>query len=128
VVSLGYAADGKRIRKKASGQTRTEVKDKLKALHSELDAGVHADPRRRCRRRTTASPGPFVMQRAGIWSAGTSRRWPGRLTWDHIDLDARTISVWRSVRAHGDTKTNRSRRTLRIPQIAVEALQGQVWR
>src|SRR5689334_23481384 len=40
VVSLGYAADGKRIRKKLSGQTRTEVKDKLKALHSELDAGV----------------------------------------------------------------------------------------
>ena len=30
----------KRIRKKVSGQTRTEVKDKLKALHSELDAGV----------------------------------------------------------------------------------------
>src|ERR1700750_1533874 len=40
VVSLGYAADGKRIRKKVSGQTRTEVKDKLKDLHSELDAGV----------------------------------------------------------------------------------------
>jgi integrase len=50
------------------------------------------------------------------------------LTWDHVDLDARTISVWRSVRAHGDTKTNRSRRTLRIPQIAVEALQGQLRR
>ena len=40
VVSLGYAADGKRIRKKVSGPTWTEVKDKLKALHSELDAGV----------------------------------------------------------------------------------------
>ena len=25
------------------------------------------------------------------------------LTWDHVDLDAKTISVWRSVRAHGDT-------------------------
>jgi integrase len=45
-----------------------------------------------------------------------------------VDLDARTISVWRSVRAHGDTKTNRSRRTLRIPQIAVEALQEQLRR
>ena len=40
MISLGYAADGKRIRRKVSGQTRTEVKDKLKALHSELDAGV----------------------------------------------------------------------------------------
>jgi hypothetical protein len=40
VVSLGFAADGKRIRKKVSGKTRTEVKDKLKGVHSELDAGV----------------------------------------------------------------------------------------
>ena len=50
------------------------------------------------------------------------------LTWDHVDLDTRAIAVWRSVRAHGDTKTNRSRRTLRIPQIAVEALQEQLKR
>ncbi len=40
VVSLGFDADGKRIRRKVSGQTRTDVKDKLKELHSELDAGV----------------------------------------------------------------------------------------
>jgi hypothetical protein len=40
VVSLGFDAEGKRIRRKISGQTRTEVKDKLKELHSELDAGV----------------------------------------------------------------------------------------
>src|ERR1700732_4318570 len=40
VVSLGFDADGMRIRKKVRGQTRTEVKDRLKGLHSELDAGV----------------------------------------------------------------------------------------
>jgi hypothetical protein len=40
VVSLGFDADGKRIRKKVSGQTRTEAKDKLNALHSELDAAL----------------------------------------------------------------------------------------
>jgi len=40
VVSLGFSVDGNRIRKKVSGKTRTEVKDKLKGLHSELDAGV----------------------------------------------------------------------------------------
>ena len=40
MVSLGFDADGKRIRRKVSGKTKTEVKDKLKALHSELDAGV----------------------------------------------------------------------------------------
>jgi integrase len=44
------------------------------------------------------------------------------LRWDHVDLDAGTVAVWRSVRRGGDTKTERSRRTLRLPQTAVEAL------
>jgi integrase len=39
-VSLGYGLDGKRVRKKVSGQTKSEVKDKLKDLHTDLDAGV----------------------------------------------------------------------------------------
>jgi integrase len=47
------------------------------------------------------------------------------LTWDHVDLEAGTVSVWRSVRAYGDTKTERSRRTLKLPEIAVEALRAQ---
>src|ERR1700688_227780 len=53
------------------------------------------------------------------------------LHWAHIDLDGDPaasppvpphIAVWRSVRAHGDTKTQRSRRTLRLPDRAVAAL------
>jgi Phage integrase family len=239
VVSLGYAADGKRIRKKVSGQTRTEVKDKLKALHSELDAGVrtaagytvdmavtdwladglpgraaktvevyrdalrpvlsvigriplrdltvqdvrtalatmavthstptlqkahncltralrHAEGRDLVRRNVSAlvdtprgregrpSQALTVEQAAALLEAAEDSRLHAyivlclltgvrseearALTWDHVDLDAGTISVWRSVRAHGDTKTNRSRRTLRIPQIAVEALQEQLRR
>src|SRR6266487_3382740 len=40
-VSLGYTADGqRRIRRKVSGQTKTAVKDKLKALHADLDMGI----------------------------------------------------------------------------------------
>ena len=39
-MSLGFDADGKRLRRKVSGQTKAEVKDKLKALHSELGAGL----------------------------------------------------------------------------------------
>ena len=239
VVSLGYAANGKRIRRKVSGQTRTEVKDKLKALHSELDAGVrtaagytvdmavadwlaeglpgraaktvevyrdalrpvlavigriplrdltvqdvrtalakmavtnstptlqkahncltralrHAEGRDLVRRNVSAlvdtphgregrpSQALTLEQAAALLEAAENSRLHAyivlclltgvrseearALTWDHLDLDARTISVWRSVRAHGDTKTNRSRRTLRIPQIAVEALQEQVQR
>jgi len=239
VVSLGDAVDGKRIRKKVSGQTRTEVKDKLKALHSELDAGVrtvqgytveaavadwlaeglpgraaktvkvyrdalrpvlavvgrislrdltvqdvrtalakmavthstptlqkahncltralrHAEGRDLVRRNVSAlvdtphgresrpSQALTLEQAAALLEAAEDSRLHAyivlclltgvrseearALTWDHVDLDARTISVWRSVRAHGDTKTVRSRRTLRIPQIAVEALQEQTQR
>ena len=46
------------------------------------------------------------------------------LTWEHVDLGAGTISVWRSVRAHGDTETERSRRTLALPAAAVQALRA----
>ena len=53
------------------------------------------------------------------------------LTWANLDLAGDvssqpprppTIQVWRSVRESGDTKTKRSRRTLRLPAVAVEAL------
>jgi integrase len=55
------------------------------------------------------------------------------LRWQHIDLDgdpaARPpmpphLAVWRSVRGHGDTKTERSRRTLGLPAAAVQALRA----
>ena len=41
-VSLGHGADGKRIRRKVSGRTKQELRDKLKALHAELDAGIRS--------------------------------------------------------------------------------------
>jgi integrase len=44
------------------------------------------------------------------------------LSWDHLDLEAGTIAVWRSDRAGGDTKTPLSRRTLKLPEIASAAL------
>jgi hypothetical protein len=39
-VSLGFGPDGKRSRRKVSGRTKQEVRDKLKALHAELDRGL----------------------------------------------------------------------------------------
>jgi hypothetical protein len=39
-VSLGFDSGGKRLRRKVSGKTKTEVKDKLQELHSDLDPGV----------------------------------------------------------------------------------------
>ena len=53
------------------------------------------------------------------------------LHWAHVDLDgdpaARPpvpphLAVWRSVRTHGETRTERSRRTLGLPQVADQAL------
>jgi integrase len=58
------------------------------------------------------------------------------LRWDHVDLVGEPaalgmpevppyIAVWRSVRAGGDTKTKKSRRTLALPARAIEALKQQ---
>lgn len=44
------------------------------------------------------------------------------LAWAEVDLDAGTVAVYRSVRAKGDTKTRKSRRVLKLPKRAVEAL------
>jgi integrase len=54
------------------------------------------------------------------------------LRWEYVDfgdLDSQpprsaSVAVWRSVRARGDTKTKRSRRTIGLPQLAVTALQA----
>ncbi len=39
-ISAGFRADGRRFRRKVTGRTKQEVRDKLKAAHSELDAGL----------------------------------------------------------------------------------------
>ena len=48
------------------------------------------------------------------------------LRWDHVDLDGPKphVAVWRSVRAGGEVKNRTSRRTLALPERAVEALQA----
>ncbi|WP_433352220.1 tyrosine-type recombinase/integrase [Microtetraspora malaysiensis] len=56
------------------------------------------------------------------------------LTWEHADLEGDPnanppvpphVAVWRSVRAGGDTKTRKSRRTLALSKRCVDALQQQ---
>ena len=44
------------------------------------------------------------------------------LRWDHADPERETAAVWCSDRVGGDTKTPRSRRTLRLAKIAVDAI------
>ncbi|GLX00996.1 site-specific integrase [Microtetraspora sp. NBRC 16547] len=43
--------------------------------------------------------------------------------WEHTEY---AVYVWRSVRQSGDTKTVKSRRTLKLPQLCVEALR-KLW-
>jgi len=233
VISLGFGPDGKRRRKKVSAQTKTEVRDKLRALHAELDAGIsaphgytlekavadwlgdglpgrtaktietnhdalkplladlgsirladltahdvrsaltkmaarystrtlqkahncltrvirHAEAHDLVRRNVSAlvdtpegQPGRpsqslTLDQAAALLSASTTSRLHAfivlclltgvrseearALTWDQVDHDEGIVAVWRSVRAHGDVKTQKSRRTLKLPQLVVDAL------
>jgi integrase len=241
-VSLGFGPDGKRNRRKVSGRTKAEVKDKLKALHAELDRGLRTSgaytvqrgvddwldgglPGRSDRTRSVyrEALAPLMGQigakplreltagdvRGGLeaLSGRLSSRYlqiakaslarairfaeahdlvgrnvatlvdppkgtvgrPSRsltldeslalldaaresrlnayvvlsltvgirteeargLRWDHVDLDGDpgavrpappSVAVWRSVRQGGDTKTAKSRRTLKLPEAAIEAL------
>jgi integrase len=242
-ISVGFGAGGKRVRRKVSGKTKQEVRDKLKALHAELDAGVqspagytvqaamdawlehglsgrsartvqlyqdgvkplmerlgarplskltaadvrsalaelsdhlstrsmqiahnclvrairHAETDNLVGRNVAALVRPpagqdgrpskalTLDQARALIDAAADRRGGGAdvgpyrlhayvvlllmtgirpeearaLRWDHVDLDAGTVAIWRSDRAGGDTKTARSRRTLKLPEIALSAL------
>ena len=241
-ISLGFGPDGKRIRRKVTGRTKQEVRDKLKALHAELDRGLRTSatysvrqavddwldgglPGRSERTRSiyrealtplldrigsrplreltardvrkgldaisdTLSTRYLQIARASLARAiryaeahdlvgrnvatlvdsptgqvgrpsrsltldqsrallqaaqnsrlnayvvlsltvGIRTEEARELHWDHVDLDgdpsaARpvppSVAVWHSVRQGGDTKTARSRRTLALPEAAVQAL------
>jgi integrase len=241
-VSLGYEADGRRVRRKVSGKTKQEVRHKLKELHSDLDAGVHSPasytvraavddwlaeglsgraPKTVSTQREVLEPlldiigavplrqlsaanvrsalkdlaatratRTVAMTHAGLARAirhaeandkvrrnvatlvdapagqggrpsksltfeqavaliraarpyglyayvvlsllvGIRTEEARALRWDHVDLDGNLgadppvpprVEVWRSVRAHGDTKTKKSRRSLGLPGMAVEVL------
>jgi integrase len=241
VISLGFGADGKRIRRKVSGKTKAIVQDRLKALHSDLETGVRASPNytlrraaedwltgglngrsaktvkknenvlapilaaigaRRLRELTADDVHQALTAMALRYSSaavamghnaltrvirhaeardlvgrnvvvlvGTPKGQAGRpskslsldqasallaategtrmhayialclatgirteearaLRWEHVDFGdpaasppvPASVAVWRSVRSHGDTKTDKSRRTLALPEMAVTAL------
>lgn len=53
------------------------------------------------------------------------------LRWENVDLDGDpgagsppSVQVWRSVRATGDVTTEKSRRTLALPQVAVDGVRA----
>jgi integrase len=243
-VSMGFGAGGKRVRRKVSGRTKTEVKDKLQLLHDELRKGIRSSPKYTIqnavddwlahgldgRSSKTISTNREVLApltgligamrltelaaadvRSALTQLATSRSTravqmahnslvrairyaegndlvsrnvaalvvppkglEGRpsksltlpqaqaliraaegsrlhayivlclmtgcrteearaLRWDHVNLDGDPdaeppvpphVAVWRSVRSHGDVKTQKSRRTLRLPAAVVDALKA----
>jgi integrase len=243
-VSLGFGPDGKRVRRKVSGQTKTEVKDKLQLLHDELRQGVRSSPKytvqnavddwlahgldgrsvktistnrevltpltallgaAKLRELTAAdvrsalaqlatnrstrtvqmarnslvrairyaeandlvgrnvavlvtppkglegrlSKSLTLLQAQALMAASEASRLHAyivlclltgcrseearALRWDHVELDGDPeaeppvppyVAVWRSVRSHGDVKTQKSRRTLRLPVTVVNALKA----
>jgi integrase len=243
-VSLGFGTDGRRVRRKVSGRTRTEVKDKLQDLHDEMREGIRSSPTYTvqgavddwlahgldgrsaktvstnrevlaplttligaaklreltaadvrsalARLATTRSTRTVQIAHNGlvralryaeandlvgrnvaalvtppkglegrpsrsltlaqaqalIKAAQTSRlhayivlclltgcrtEEARALRWDHVDLDGNPdaeplvpphVAVWRSVRSHGDVKTQKSRRTLRMPMAVADALKA----
>ncbi len=243
VISLGFGPDGKRIRRKVSGKTKSIVQDRLKTLHGDLDAGIRAAPAytvrraaedwlkegldgrsaktikknenvlapllatigaRRLRELTAGDVHQALMTMALRYSSAavamghnaltrairhaeardlvgrnvatlvdTPKGQVGRpsksltldqasallaaaadtrmhayialclatgirteearaLHWENVDFGdpaaeppvPASAAVWRSVRSHGDTKTEKSRRTLALPQMAVDALRA----
>ena len=240
-VSLGYGPDGKRIRPRVSGKTKTAVQDRLKELHEELESGLRTSQgytlrraaedwlreglsgraaktvkknenvlapilaaigARKLRELTAGDVHTALITMAQRYSSaavamghnaltrtirhaeardlvgrnvatlvetpkGQSGRPSNSLTleqasallaaaedtrmhayislclatgirteearalrWEHIDFGdpaanppmPASAAVWRSVRSHGDTKTEKSRRTLALPEMAVNAL------
>jgi integrase len=238
-ISLGYDPKGRRIRKSVTGQTKAEVRDKLKGLHYELEEGTASSPTYRVRQAVAAwldsldldpstvanyrfmakhvinglgnrrlrdltakevqefleelplstrsrklvhkvlrdsiqhamiagmagrnvaavvnstprggagrpSKALSVAQADAIIKAAKGTRLEAYLAlslmtgirteearaliWEHVDLDGDPaadppvpphVAVWRSVRAHGDTKTERSKRTLALPEFVADAL------
>ena len=63
-VSLGFTPAGTRIRKKVTGRTKTEVRDKLKELHKQVESGL------RPRRRYTVSDLPRLARGWRGWTFG----------------------------------------------------------
>ena len=105
-ISVGFGPDGKRIRRKVTGRTKAEVRDKLKAVHNELDRGLH----------TSATY--TVRQAVGDWLEGGL---PGR--------SERTRSIYREalkpLLEHIGLKPLREL-TARDVRRGLEALSGKV--
>jgi len=73
-ISLGWRPDGSRIRRKVTGRTKTEVREKLKKLQAEVDAGL----------KTSASY--TVAKAVDDWAAEALDGLADKTVRSHVDL------------------------------------------
>ena len=66
MVSLGFGPGGKRLRKAVSARTKTEVREKVRALREELAAGI--TPRGAYTVAEASPPGPLREPASAIGS------------------------------------------------------------
>ncbi len=110
-ISLGWTPDGKRIRRKVTGRTKTEVRDKLKRIQAEADAGL----------RTSAS---YTLAKAvEYWAAEALDGLADKTVRSHVDLlkpvtaligkiPLRDLTAHDVRRALGELAEERSTRTM----------------
>ena len=73
-ISLGWRPDGTRIRRKVTGRTKTDVREKLKRLRVEADAGL----------KTSAS---YTLAKAvDDWAAEALEGLAAKTVRSHVDL------------------------------------------
>ena len=84
-ISLGWRPDGSRIRCKVTGRTKTEVREKLKKLQAEADAGL----------KTSASY--TVSKAVDDWAAEALDALADKTVRSHVDLLTRTIASTHNV-------------------------------
>jgi integrase len=127
VIRIGVAKTAATHAATESNQVACRNKPRKNAPVVDLNAEIHDATCRACRAYLGLddSTDDFLRLEALFAVAITLGLRPGELralTWAHVDLDQGVIHVWRSTRRDGDTKTQKSRRSLRLPARAIQAL------
>ena len=78
-ITVGYTGDGKRTRRKVSGQTKAAVIDKLRDLHTQLDKG---SPPRPATSTTPSGKPPKTGSPTGSTAARPRRSPRTRTSWN----------------------------------------------
>jgi integrase len=99
-VSLGFGPDGKRDRRKVTGRTKAEVRDKLKALHAELDRGLRTSSTYTVQKAVEIGTRPLKELTAGDVGAGLEAL-SGRLSTRYLQIAKASLArVIRYAEAH----------------------------